>query len=53
MQEKCEKMPNIAKISVEKHNSNEQFLYDMDKNLPLSDIIGDICKKSGLVRNNI
>lgn len=43
-------MSNIAKISVEKHNSNEQFLYDLDKNLPLADIVLDVCKKSGLVR---
>lgn len=42
-------MSNIAKISVEKHENNEQFLYDLDKNLPLNKIVQDVCKKGGLV----
>lgn len=39
---------NIAKISVEKHDSKEQFLYDLDKNKSLCDIVRDICKTCGL-----
>nr|CAH7712980.1 unnamed protein product [Callosobruchus chinensis] len=39
---------NVAKISVEKHDSKEQFLYDLDKNKSLCEVIRDICKKSGL-----
>lgn len=42
-------MANIAKISIEKHENSEQFLYDLDKSLPLCDIVKDVCKKSGLV----
>lgn len=44
-------MSNIAKISVEKHESKEQFLYDLDKSKSLCEIVRDICKKAGLVRN--
>lgn len=44
-------MSNIAKISIKKHNSNEEFLYDLDKSLPLSEIMNDICLKSALVSN--
>lgn len=43
-------MSNIAKISVEKHDSKEQFLYDLDKSKTLCEIVRDICKKAGLVR---
>nr|CAI5827491.1 unnamed protein product [Callosobruchus analis] len=39
---------NIAKISVEKHDSKEQFLYDLDKNKSLCEVVRDICKNSGL-----
>ncbi|VEN45661.1 unnamed protein product [Callosobruchus maculatus] len=39
---------NVAKISVEKHDSKEQFLYDLDKNKSLCEVVRDICKKSGL-----
>lgn len=39
---------NIAKISVEKHDSKEQFLYDLDKSKTLCDIVSDICKSCGL-----
>ncbi|XP_057658530.1 engulfment and cell motility protein 1-like [Diorhabda carinulata] len=39
---------NIAKISVEKHDSKEQILYDLDKNKSLCDIVKDICKTCGL-----
>ncbi|KAG5885731.1 hypothetical protein JTB14_000653 [Gonioctena quinquepunctata] len=39
---------NIAKISVYKHESKEQFLYDLDKNKSLCEVVRDICKTSGL-----
>ncbi|CAH1958931.1 unnamed protein product [Acanthoscelides obtectus] len=39
---------NVAKISVEKHESKEQFLYDLDKNKSLCEVVKDVCKKSGL-----
>ncbi|XP_074033990.1 engulfment and cell motility protein 2 [Leptinotarsa decemlineata] len=45
---KMTNVSNIAKISVEKHESKEQFLYDLDKNMPLCELVKDICKRSGL-----
>ncbi|KAJ8935946.1 hypothetical protein NQ314_012568 [Rhamnusium bicolor] len=41
-------MSNIAKISVEKHDSKEQFLYDLDKSKSLCEVVRDICKTTGL-----
>ncbi|XP_072384883.1 engulfment and cell motility protein 2-like [Diabrotica undecimpunctata] len=38
----------IAKISVEKHDSKDQFLYDLDKTKSLCEIIHDICKICGM-----
>ncbi|CAG9861268.1 unnamed protein product [Phyllotreta striolata] len=39
---------NIAKISVLKFDSTEQFLYDLDKNKDLQDIIIELCDISGV-----
>ncbi|XP_018580043.1 engulfment and cell motility protein 1 isoform X2 [Anoplophora glabripennis] len=33
---------------MEKHESKEQFLYDLDKSKTLCEIVRDICKKAGL-----
>ncbi|KAJ8920454.1 hypothetical protein NQ315_005322 [Exocentrus adspersus] len=41
-------MSDIAKISVEKQDNKEQFLYDLDKSKSLCEIVKDICKTAGL-----
>ncbi|KAJ8971524.1 hypothetical protein NQ317_016794 [Molorchus minor] len=42
------KMSNIAKISVEKFDNKDEFLYDLDKNKNLCEVVKDICRTAGL-----
>ncbi|KAJ8954982.1 hypothetical protein NQ318_000413 [Aromia moschata] len=46
-------MSNIAKISVEKHESKEQFLYDLDKTKTLCELVRDICKEAGIPESRV
>lgn len=46
-------MTTIAKISVEKYDSQEQILYDFDKSKSLEDNIKDICEKTGIPESNV